>query len=102
MPATLAYAILPGDVGLPAFNSLGDIVSKIVPPIVSLAGLAAFFFLVFGGLRYLSSGGDEKAITEAKKIITNALLGLLIVFVAFWAIRIIETVLGLNITGLNP
>lgn len=102
MFTVFAYAILPPDVGLPAFNDLNTIVSKLLPVVISLSGLAAFAFLIMGGIKYISAGGDEKALGDAKKTITNALVGLLIVFVAFWIIRILETVLGLNITGFNP
>lgn len=100
LPMILAYTINPGDVGLPTtFTDLGSVVSSVVPMIVSLAGLGAFAFLLFGGVRYMTAGGDEKAIGEAKKILMNSLIGLLIVFVSFWLTRILETVLGLKITG---
>lgn len=96
----LAYEVTPQALGLPtAFNSLGDVVSAILPVIISVAGLALFAYLLMGGIKYITSGGDDKAIMEAKKIITNALIGMLIVFVAFWIVRILETVLGIEITG---
>lgn len=94
-----AYDIDPGTVGLGSFPDLNTLVNALLPAILSIAGLLLFAFLIFGGIRYLTSGGDEKAVGAAKKIITNALLGMLIVFVAFWLIRIMETILGLRITG---
>lgn len=96
----LAYAINPVDVGLPGtFTDLGTIITFVLPVVITLSGLAAFAFLLLGGVKYLTSGGDDKAIGEARKIITNAILGLLIVFVAYWVIKILETVLGLEILG---
>lgn len=96
----LAYTITPQTLGLPAaFNSLGDVVAALLPVIIAISGLALFTALLIGGFKYITSGGDEKSIMEAKKIINNGLLGLLIVFVSFWIIRILETVLGLEITG---
>ncbi len=96
----LAYTIDPTALHLSGFSDLGGLVSAFLPVIISISGLALFAYLLMGGLKYITSGGDEKAVAEARKIITNAVVGMLIVFVAFWIIRILETVLGLEITGL--
>jgi hypothetical protein len=95
----LAYIINPGVLHLSGFNDLGGLISATLPVIISLSGLALFAYLLMGGLKYITSGGDDKAVMEARKIITNAIIGMGIVFVAFWIIRILETVLGLEITG---
>ncbi|MEK7611071.1 MAG: pilin [Patescibacteria group bacterium] len=98
----LAYTINPLDIGLPTkFENLGGLISTLLPAAVTLAGMAAFIFLIIGGFRYMTAGGDEKAVADAMKIITNAVIGLVIVFGAWFAIRIIETVLGLHITGVD-
>lgn len=95
----LAVIIDPAAIGLPTqFSNLGGVISAFLPAIVALAGLAAFMLFIFGGLRYLTAGGDSKATAEAVKIITNAVIGLAIVFGSYWAIQIVETVFGLNIT----
>lgn len=96
---SLAYEISSTALGLGGFHDLGGLVSAILPVLISVAGLALFAYLIMGGIKYITSGGDEKAVMEAKKIITNALVGMIIVFVSFWIIRILETVLGLEITG---
>lgn len=96
----LAYTIDPTQIGLPtAFSELGGLISVLLPAIVWLAGFATFLYLLMGGFKYLTAGGDEKAVAEATKMMTSAVIGLVIVFGAWWGIRIIETVLGLCITG---
>ena len=95
----LAFPITPGTLGLSGFNDLGGLISAFIPVIISVAGLALFAYLILGGIKYITSGGDDKAIVEAKKIITSAIIGMMIVFVAFWVVRILETVLGIEITG---
>ncbi len=47
--------------------------------ITIVASGAAAFFLVKGGYHYLTSAGNPEAITQAKKTIKNALIGLVIV-----------------------
>lgn len=98
-----ALDIDPGTLDLPTtFGSLGAVVAAALPLIVSGTGLLMFGYLLFGGLKYITAGGDSKQVQEAVKTITNAIIGLAIVFVSFWIVRIIETVFGLNITGYNP
>lgn len=50
-----------------------------------LAIVAAFFFLVLGGIKWITSEGDKERLDQAKKTITAALIGLVLVF-ALWAI----------------
>lgn len=52
---------------------------KLVNYLLGTAGIVSLVFLVIGGLRYMASGGDEKALTAAKSTITYAVLGLFII-----------------------
>jgi hypothetical protein len=47
--------------------------------------------LVYGGLQYMISGGDEKAITAAKSTVQYSVFGLLVIL---GAILIINTVIS--------
>ncbi len=62
-----------------------------------LAGIAFLVYLIFGGIAWLSSAGDKEAIEKAKKIMTNAVIGICILAVSFPIIKIVETILGVNI-----
>lgn len=97
-----AFDILPGDLLLPAsFTDLGSIISAALPLVVSSVGLLMFGYLILGGIKYITAAGDSKQTQEASKTITNAVIGLTIVFTSFWIVRIIETVFGLKITEVN-
>jgi hypothetical protein len=58
-----------------------------------------FFILVLGGLKWVTSGGDEKKVGEARSQITNALIGLAIVFAAWAIMNLIGRVFGITIIG---
>lgn len=95
-----ALDITPGNLDLPSsFSDLGSVVAAALPLVVSGTGLLMFAYLIYGGLKYITAAGDSKQVGEAMKTITNAILGLVIVFGSFWVVRIIETVFGLKITG---
>jgi len=61
-----------------------------------IVGIVAVAVIAIGGMTYVRSGGSEETVTAAKKIITAAVIGTLVVFAA-WVI--INTIL--NITGFN-
>ena len=41
------------------------------------------------------SGGDPKATESAKQKITNAVIGFVIIFVAYWLVQLLGMVLGI-------
>ncbi len=56
--------------------------------ITAIASVAAIFFVIKGGLQYMTSTGNPEGIESAKKTIKNALLGLLIVISASFVINV--------------
>lgn len=66
-------------------NSAGECVTWFVNVVFILATLASFLYLVYGGILYITAGGDEGKVTAARSTITNAVIGLIIVIVS-WAI----------------
>ena len=79
--------------------SAGGIISGAISLVLIVVALVFFFILVFGGLRWVTSGGDEKKVGEARAGITNALIGLAIVFAAWAIMKLIGTVFGIDILG---
>ncbi len=75
----------------------GNFIRNLVTAAFLVAGLATFAFLILGGLKYLTSSGDAKAMEGAVRMITGAVTGLAIIMVAYAISRIIATVLGIDI-----
>lgn len=48
-----------------------------------IIGAISVIMLIWGGLRYILSGGDNKKITDAKNTILYAVIGLIIAVLAF-------------------
>lgn len=62
-----------------------------VTNLVLMVGVAiTVIFLIIGGIRYITSGGDKEAATHARSMITNAVIGFIVV-IAAWAIRTVIT-----------
>lgn len=79
--------------------SVGGIVSGAISLVMIVVALVFFFMLIWGGLRWVMSEGDEKAVTAARNQITNALIGLAIVFAAFAIMKLIDIVFNINLLG---
>ncbi len=82
---------------IPAFQSLGGLFGKsLLPNVFIVAGILVFFYMLFGGFKYLFSGGKPEEVGKAGGMIMAAVIGLIIIFAAYWLTRIITTIMGLS------
>lgn len=80
-------------------GDIGKLISALVGLLLILAALMAFFFLILGGIQWITSGGDKAGMEAARNKITHAIVGLIIVGAA-WAIMIlVQNFLGIQIIG---
>lgn len=86
--------------GVATLSCLPVVFSNIVDWAIGLAGLAAVFFIIFAGFKFLTSGGDPKQVEGARKTLTFAIAGLIIVFLAFAIVKLIGTITGANCIAL--
>lgn len=84
------------------YSSVGDIITALVPNIFALAGLIAFVFLSWGGVRYALSRGDAKAADSARQTITNSIIGLVIILAVFAIFEIITAVFKISLFSYLP
>jgi hypothetical protein len=57
--------------------------------ILSIAFIVAVIFLVIGGFRYITSQGNEEGIEKAKGTITNAIIGIVVIVLAWIILTIV-------------
>ncbi len=86
--------------GLPGFNNkfttVGAVISALLPYIFAIAGILLLLFLLSAGISYMTAKGDPKAIGSAQARITYALVGFVIVFIAYWGAQAAGLILGLG------
>lgn len=56
---------------------------QITSTILYIVGVIAVIMLIWGGLRYVLSGGDAKKVTDAKNTVLYAIIGLIVSFLAY-------------------
>jgi hypothetical protein cdiviTM7_00647 len=84
--------------GMPT-ELIGDngVFSRLTNTILLVVGLISVIMLVYGGLRYILSGGDSKKVTDAKNTILYAIIGLIISLLAFAIVNfVLNSVVGIT------
>lgn len=71
-------------------------VGAIISLILSFVGVVFFVLIIYAGISWMTSQGNEQQVTKAKGLLFNAIIGLVIVFAAY----AIVSFLGTNV--LNP
>jgi len=74
------------------------IFKKILNYTVELAVVIVFIFLIIGGFRYLTSGGDPKATEAAKNTLTYAILGIVLLIGIWFILNFIKIFTGIDVT----
>jgi membrane-anchored glycerophosphoryl diester phosphodiesterase (GDPDase) len=83
-------------VGLPSKN-LKDVTVNVISWVLGMLALLAVVFIIYAGFVWMTAAGNEEKIERAKKIISSAVIGLVIVILA-WAIVIFVAGTTSNVT----
>jgi len=77
-----------------SYATLGELISTFLPKILIFAGVIFFLMTVVAGVGVIAGAGreDPHAQEKAKSFFTNALIGLLIIFTAYWIVQLISFV----------
>ena len=74
-------------------------VTYILRGAISIAGIILLFILIGGGIAMIRGAGksDPKAMEQGKQAATSALIGFVVVFSAYWIVKLIESITGLTL-----
>lgn len=78
-----------------SLTGISDLVSLFLKISFVLAGLILLFYFLLGGIGMISGAGkdDPKAAEQAKQTITSAVIGFVVVFTAYWIVKLIGQLL---------
>ena len=81
--------------------SIDQLITVVIQILLLVAASVAVIFLIVGGFRYVVSSGNEEQAEAAKKTMTSAIVGLVVIILAFAIIRIISAILLKGTRGLG-
>jgi hypothetical protein len=74
-------------------NPLVNTIHEAANFIATVAGIVAVFMVVYGGLRYIISGNDPEGQKHARSILEGAIIGLIIIALAWTIVTLVTNVL---------
>lgn len=87
-----------GCFGFGNITSFSQIINAIVPAVFSIAAAAVVIYFLWGAFNYLKSGGNKEEVAGAQQMITHAIIGFIILMLAFLILQFLLSSL-LGITG---
>lgn len=97
--------VLPAPTVGPSGNAGVTFLQNAIPAVIVLGlvvGVIIFFFtLIMGAIQWISSGGDKQGVEAARGKVTNAIIGLVILFAVFAIIKLVEYFFGISILTLD-
>lgn len=99
----LAFAAGGVDLGLNYATAIGlgtqDVrttASNVIKAFMGLLGIVAVVIILLGGFKWMTAGGNEEKLGEAKKLIISGIIGLVIIMSAY---AIAQFVVGAIVNG---
>ncbi len=85
-----------GSTGLNSSQSLSDLIVNVIRIMLLFAGAIAVFFVIVGGYQYIASGGNEETAEKGRKTLINAIIGIIVIVLAYAIINVIVNLVGSN------
>lgn len=77
-------------------NCVPVVFENVIRAALVFAGIVALYFIIISGIKFITSGGDPKAVEGARKTLMFAIIGLLIVLLSFFVVSVIGYITGVN------
>jgi len=76
-------------------DTLAKVIRNGITILFIVATVAAIFFLILGGIKWITSGGDKGKLEESRNWIVAAVVGLIITFMSYFIINVVLELFGL-------
>ncbi len=74
-------------------ESIPQLAGQIIRGLMGVTGALALFFLVWGGIVWMTSGGNSDRVKRGRETIVWAILGLVVIFLSYVVINFVFDVL---------
>ena len=93
--ATPAFAQV-SDVTPPTgfFTDIGELINGVLNFVMVIAALLVFMYLIWGGIEWITSGGEKGKTESARNKITSAVVGLIVLAASYAILLIVLRFLG--------
>lgn len=78
-----------------------ELIQKFITFGFLIASLLFVFWFILGGIKWITSGGDKNKVEEARGTVTNAIVGLFVLFALYMVLRLLETFFDINVLQID-
>jgi len=78
------------------FGCVASSITHYINLLALIVAVGAFFYLIYGGFLYVSAFGDENKVSQGKKVITNAVIGVALASASALIINLLKQVLKVS------
>ncbi len=84
----------PDGAKIATFACIPVLLKEVVYALLAFAGMVALFFILYAGLKMIAGAGDPKQADGARKTLTFAVIGLVVVLASFFIINAVAYITG--------
>ena len=89
--------------GVPKLSSAEGSIQTIILNVISLffaiGGIGVIIYFIWGAVDWIMSGGDKEKVAAARRKMTNAVIGLILLSLSFAIIRTVGAIAGFDPLG---
>jgi len=78
-------------------RSVGNLLTFFIKLLFAVGGILMLIYLILGGIRYITSGGDKIQAQAARDMITHALIGIIIIASSYAIAILLKTLFGIDV-----
>jgi hypothetical protein len=78
----------------PGQTSVNPIIQTVIQVALSFLGVIFLILMIYGGFLWMTASGNEEKVSKARKILTAAIIGLIIVIGAYAITELVMSKLG--------
>ncbi len=90
----------PTGVATGGLNTFIKILRNSLNIVLIIAVILCLFFLVWGGIQWITSAGDKTKVQAARNRLTWAIIGLVLTLLSFFLLSALGTIFGVNLQQL--
>src|SRR3989344_6669770 len=91
-------AVIETENDVATLGGLEGLFDNVISAALALGGIILFVMLIIGGFTYITAGDDPQNAEAAKKTLTTAIGGMVLIALAFLILRVIATFTGAGVT----
>lgn len=82
--------------GVATISCVPIVLLNVINAMIAFAGAYALYLFIMGGYKFISSNGDQKRLDSARANLMYGILGMVMIFSAFFIINIVAEATGVK------